>query len=99
MTPLQSFRPSATAVVIGATGGIGAGLVEHLAADPGIAQIHALARTAPVANNPKVLPGIIDVTDETSIAAAASAVKAAGAPQIVIVAGTSRSGVSGSSRT
>lgn len=68
------------AVIIGASGGIGAALVETLREENPDAPIIALARSLTGADH-------IDVTDEASIAAAAARVKAAGiAPRLVLVA-------------
>lgn len=56
--------------MIGASGGIGAALVDALAGSGRYDAIHALSRT-PVRREPPVLSGPIDITDEASIAAAA----------------------------
>ena len=58
-------------VVIGASGGIGAALVERLAARPDGGPILALSRRRPEALPPGVTWRSIDLTDEPSIAAAA----------------------------
>lgn len=66
-----------SAVVIGASGGIGAALVEALR-DEGVYDIvHALSRSG---------PDPIDIEDEASIAAAAARIAAGPAPALVIVA-------------
>ena len=68
------------AVIIGASGGIGAALVEALREEHPDAPIIALARSFQGKNH-------IDITDEASIVAAAARVKAAGvAPRLVLVA-------------
>lgn len=66
----MSDPSGATAVVIGAGGGIGGAFVAALAADRRFATVHALSRTGG-ASGGTVVPGRIDVTDEASIAAAA----------------------------
>lgn len=72
-----------TAVVIGAGGGIGGALVDALEASGRYACIHALSRRAPP-DRGAVSGGIIDVTDEASIADAAERI---GAPlDLVIIA-------------
>ena len=64
-----------SAVVIGASGGIGAALIAALAASGRYARVHALSRATGV-----------DLEDEASIAAAAAEVGAGPAPGLVLVA-------------
>ena len=72
-------------VVIGASGGIGAALVELLAARDEVAKITAFSR-APVAGaSPKVVTAGMDLLDEASVAAGAAAC-ADPAPRWVICA-------------
>jgi NAD(P)-dependent dehydrogenase (short-subunit alcohol dehydrogenase family) len=73
------------AVVIGASGGLGAALVAQLAQDERFAQVLALSRT-PAAEDERVVRARIDVTDEPSIAAAAEQARALGEVRLVIVA-------------
>ncbi len=73
----------ATAVVIGATGGIGGALVEELVRRGVYGQIHALGRRPGAAAGAGVVTGHLDLTDEASIAAAAARVETA---DLVIVA-------------
>jgi NAD(P)-dependent dehydrogenase (short-subunit alcohol dehydrogenase family) len=61
----------ATAVVIGAAGGIGGAFVEALRGSGAFDRIHALSRN-PAPDEGIVLGGLIDVTDEAAIAAAAA---------------------------
>lgn len=68
---LTSFPEPFEAVVVGASGGIGAALAAHLEAEPQVSRVHRL-------NRPE-----LDLTDEASIAAAAEAIPA---PRLVIVA-------------
>lgn len=72
------------AVIIGASGGIGAALVEQLASRVDCEQVYALSRK-PVADSHKVRVLSIDFDQEDSIAAAASEVGNEGAPDLVIV--------------
>lgn len=65
-----------SAVVIGASGGIGAALVERLRAGGGFAVVHALSRSADG----------LDLEDEAAIAAAAERVAAGPPPGLVLVA-------------
>ena len=68
------------AVIIGASGGIGAAMVDALREENPDADIVALARSFTGADH-------IDLTDEASIAAAAARVKADGiAPRLILVA-------------
>ncbi len=80
---LTCFPDPADAVVIGASGGIGAALVARLEQDPGIAMVHALSRNPVRSENDRIRPFPIDITDEASIAAAADQI---GQPGLVIVA-------------
>jgi NAD(P)-dependent dehydrogenase (short-subunit alcohol dehydrogenase family) len=65
------------AVVIGASGGIGAALHEALADEGAYARVHALSRSGAAP---------IDITDEASIAAAAARIADGPAPSLVILA-------------
>jgi NAD(P)-dependent dehydrogenase (short-subunit alcohol dehydrogenase family) len=76
---------SGSAVVFGASGGIGAALVAQLAASGDHARVHAGARRPP-APSPGIAPFAFDLEDEASIAAAAQAIAAEGPPALVIVA-------------
>lgn len=73
MTRLATFQPGLHAVVIGASGGIGAAFAALLDADPAVSRVTGLSR----ANG-------FDLTDPASIAAAATALPAP--PDLVIVA-------------
>jgi len=73
----------ATAVVIGATGGIGGALVEELVRRGTFDRILALSRRPVAVGGAGVVTGRIDLTDEASIAAAAAQVDKA---DLVIVA-------------
>ncbi len=76
------FPAPLTACIFGASGGIGAAFVHHLAADPAVATLYAGARSA-LPETGKIEPFRFDLTDEASIAAAADAI---GAVDLVIVA-------------
>jgi NAD(P)-dependent dehydrogenase (short-subunit alcohol dehydrogenase family) len=79
-----NLEPNSQAVVIGASGGIGAAFVRALDAMPEIASILALSRsgTAPL-NNAKVQARKIELTNADSIEAAAAM---AHRPRLIIVA-------------
>lgn len=66
-----------SAVVVGASGGIGAALVAAIEDEGAFDRVHALSRSG--------APGV-DVTDEASIAAAAARIAAGSPPSLVIVA-------------
>ena len=61
MQVMKSLRDGYTAIVIGATGGIGSALAEVLSGDPACAQVVSYARSG---------PRKIDVTDEDAVRAA-----------------------------
>ncbi len=81
---MQSFEPGGCAVVVGASGGIGAALVAALQDDPVFAHVVALARSFEDGIAGRLRRGRIDITDEASIAAAAAALP--GPLRLVIVA-------------
>jgi NAD(P)-dependent dehydrogenase (short-subunit alcohol dehydrogenase family) len=80
------------AVVVGASGGLGAALTRQLAADGRCARVLALQRrvpadpTAGAAAAATIVQGHIDLLDEASIAAAAAQARALGTVRLVIVA-------------
>lgn len=86
MTLLPSFNSDMRVAVFGASGGIGAALVAHLANDKQVAHVHAGARGAAHIVSAKVTPFQFDLTDESSIADAAARFAADGALDLVIVA-------------
>lgn len=86
MSLISSLAHDATAVVIGASGGIGAAFVDLLSKDERIATLHALSRSGERAASEVVLPGEIDITDEASIASAAARCANGDAIDLVIVA-------------
>ena len=73
------------AVILGASGGIGAALVEQIASRPECENVYALSRH-PVAGSDKVTPIRLDLDQEETISAAATAIGKDGAPDLVIVA-------------
>ncbi len=84
---MQSLRRGYTAVVFGASGGIGAALTAQLAADAGCGRVFAGARSAgSVDASDKVTPFAFDLADEQSIEAACRMIGEAGAVDLAIVA-------------
>jgi NAD(P)-dependent dehydrogenase (short-subunit alcohol dehydrogenase family) len=82
MTTMDS---SLRAVVIGASGGIGRALAQALAARPDVASVTALSRRPVEFPEPNIDAGRIDLLDERSIAAAATAC-ASLSPRLVVCA-------------
>ena len=88
---LTSFGSDLRAVVVGATGGIGAALTEALAAAPAVAAVLACSRSGDppdrLRSHAKVLTQSLDLLDEAAIAATAETVRARfGAVGLVLVA-------------
>ncbi|MBU6373101.1 MAG: SDR family NAD(P)-dependent oxidoreductase [Alphaproteobacteria bacterium] len=67
---LNSFPTPFEAVVVGASGGIGAALTRRLADDPAVRHVLALSRSGAVPAHPRVTPVPIDLADEATIEAA-----------------------------
>lgn len=74
------------AVVVGATGGIGAALVEQLAAAARYSTVLALSRSPNALPDEMFTRGYIDVTDEQSIRSAAAQAAGLGVVRLVVVA-------------
>ncbi len=90
-----------SAVIVGASGGIGRALVERLATTGAFDRVFALSRTG-TEGGPGIVTGRIDLADEQSIREAASRVAEEGPVGLAIVAsgmlhgpGVSREGVEG----
>jgi NAD(P)-dependent dehydrogenase (short-subunit alcohol dehydrogenase family) len=86
MTELLTISPTANVAVIGASGGIGDALCRQLATLQGIAEVHALSRSAKPSLVPRIRPYAIDLLDETSIESAAQHVAKDMPLDLVIVA-------------
>jgi NAD(P)-dependent dehydrogenase (short-subunit alcohol dehydrogenase family) len=84
MTTLASFADPVTAVVLGASGGIGAAMTEILLDDARVERVHAFARQPMALGHAKLMTGQFDLLDEASIAAASALV--AGPVHIIFVA-------------
>jgi len=83
VSALTSFEANGTAVVIGASGGLGHALTEAIAKSGRFAEIFALSRSQTAFNEPRVRTGEIDVLSEASITAALADIAS---PRLVIVA-------------
>jgi NAD(P)-dependent dehydrogenase (short-subunit alcohol dehydrogenase family) len=86
MTNLDSLHNRCNIAVIGASGGIGSAFVKCLANDDGVAAVHAFSRSPQQSAHPKVTCGVLDLSEEASIAAAAQAAAAQSALDLVVVA-------------
>lgn len=79
----RSDAPTGSAIVIGASGGVGGALVQAIVACGRFAEVHAMSRGGLAAPD-GALPSPIDLADEASIAAAMT--RPVLAPRLVIVA-------------
>ena len=86
MSVLNSFPEKARVVVVGASGAIGRALVERLCAEPRAEAIYAASRSPVSFDDSRVVPMVIDIEDEESVAAAAESCAVEGAFDLVIVA-------------
>ncbi|QBX37002.1 SDR family NAD(P)-dependent oxidoreductase [Brevundimonas sp. S30B] len=80
----ETQAPRGPAVIVGASGGVGAALVRSLAARQPSQTIHALSRSGAAVDGAQA--GVLDLEDESSIQTAAASVVRDGAPELVIVA-------------
>jgi len=85
MSLLLSFSADCNVAIIGASGGIGEAMLRLLSDDSRVANIHALARSGADGSLPKVSTGLIDLSDEASIATAAQLAAQNDALDLVIV--------------
>jgi NAD(P)-dependent dehydrogenase (short-subunit alcohol dehydrogenase family) len=83
---LASLSSQSGVVVIGATGGLGSAFCDLLREDPRIVALHALSRRRVDEAEGIIIPGFVDVVNETSIEAAAKRCEAIGDIDCVIVA-------------
>ena len=82
----ESFGENLRVVVVGASGGIGAALIDALTDSPQVTRIHALSRGGHTHPSPKVANLTFDFTDEDSLIAAAQALQEVGPLDMVIIA-------------
>jgi len=83
---LPSMGTDLRVIIVGSTGGIGAAFIKYLAASDQVAQIYALSRKGQSHPSGKVANLTFDFTVESSIAAAAEALRETGAFDICIIA-------------
>ena len=82
----ESLGQNLRVVVVGASGGIGAALVDRLVSSSQVARVHSLSRQGKSHPSPKVSNLTFDFTNEVSIEAAAQALAEVGPLDVVIVA-------------
>lgn len=83
---LPSMGENLRAIIVGASGGIGAGFIDHLAASDQVNQIYALSRQGVAHGSPKIANLTFDFTDEDSLIAAAEALRELDPFDLIIVA-------------
>lgn len=76
---MTGLEPTSSAVVVGASGGVGGALADSLEASGAYAKVHRFARSASGRDH-------LDLEDEASIAAAAERVRAGPPPTLILVA-------------
>jgi NAD(P)-dependent dehydrogenase (short-subunit alcohol dehydrogenase family) len=85
-TSLTNFDKPLNVAVIGASGGIGNAFTDLLTAQDKVKTVHALSRSGASFDHPKIKNGIIDITDEQSVASAAAGIET-GLDLIILAAG------------
>ena len=83
---LNSFGDNLRVVVIGASGGIGAGFIRHFQDIDAVTEIYALSRTGAGPRGAKIKSLTYDFTDEDNIKAGAEVLRETGKFDIIIVA-------------
>ncbi|MEX5598904.1 SDR family NAD(P)-dependent oxidoreductase [Pseudophaeobacter sp. C1-32P7] len=80
---MPNHAPPKQVVILGASGGIGAALVPHYAAQPHVETVHAVSRQGETPEGGPVVPHAADITNEASLIALADALEA---PDLIILA-------------
>ncbi len=86
MTQLSSFQTDLRAVVFGASGAIGSTFVKAFAGDERVASVYAGARTPQVFESTKVTSFQVDLTNDESVAEAATFISQTGPLDLVVIA-------------
>ncbi|MDJ0710931.1 MAG: SDR family NAD(P)-dependent oxidoreductase [Woeseiaceae bacterium] len=86
MLRMESFHAGPRVVVIGASGGIGAAMVEQLVALPATSRVFAFARGLDEQSDAKIRLAPIDITRERTVRDAAALAASEGPLDLVIVA-------------
>ncbi|MDX5593230.1 SDR family NAD(P)-dependent oxidoreductase [Pseudovibrio sp. SPO723] len=74
-------------VIVGASGGIGRGLVEESVRRYPSAKVIALSRQPSGIDQPNVVPGQLDITEEASIISAAKTIPDGGVDRVIVATG------------
>jgi len=83
---LPSMGEDLRVIIVGSTGGIGGAFIDKFAASSQVSKIYALSRAGQSHPSPKVANLTFDFTDESSIDAAAEALRETGAFDLCIIA-------------
>ena len=83
---LPSMGTDLRVIIVGSTGGIGAAFIDTLAVSEQVSQIYALSRQGQSYPSPKVANLTFDFTNESSIEAAAEALRETGTFDLCIIA-------------
>ncbi len=83
---LPTMGKNLRVVIVGASGGIGSGFIDHLVASDQVSQVYALSRQGVAHSSPKVANLTFDFTSEDSIIAAAEALRELDPFDLIIVA-------------
>ena len=86
MTDLSSFSEDMRVIVIGASGGIGSGFVETLAAHERVKDVFALSRTGAGPRGNKIKPLTFDFSNEENIKAGAEVLRETGKFDLIVLA-------------
>jgi len=86
MTILQSYGENLTIALIGASGGIGQAMLQQLLDSPNVDRVYSFCRQ-PLEGGPRHTPGIIDIADDDSVAAAAQSLTGVSLDLVLVTTG------------